>query len=175
MDALYEYLSVHWGNAEMHQHCWLWHINNSVPKEAAPRERDRKCDRIIVYVEVYLFRGANRDGTINAEMFASWSWCNVDLMKPDLPVNSFLDTHSVCTTNHTHTRHTCTLWDSGHTNEHVVISRSHVNIRTQILARRNVTFCDEMWHMPSANIICTYWSSGCYLCFYLGGTQKNTM
>lgn len=130
MDVLYKHLSVHWGNAEMHQHCWLWHINNSVPKETAPRERDRKCDRIIVYVEVYLFRGANRDGTINAEMFASWSWCNVDLMKPDLPVNSFLGTHTVCTPNHTHARpsaymYTLGFWSHKWTCSYFEKSRQH--------------------------------------------------
>lgn len=54
-----------------------------VPKETASRGRDRKCDRIIVYVEVYLFRGTNRwDHKYCTEMFASWSWRNVDLMKP---------------------------------------------------------------------------------------------
>lgn len=42
----------------------------SVHKETE-RGRDGKCDGIIVYVEVYLFRSTNRDGTINAEMSAS--------------------------------------------------------------------------------------------------------
>lgn len=40
-------------------------------QEETERGRDRKCDRIVVYVEVYLFRSTNRDGTINAEMSAS--------------------------------------------------------------------------------------------------------
>lgn len=145
----------------------------SVPKETASRGRGRKCDGIIVYVEVYLFRGTNRHGTANAEMFASWSWCNVDLMKPHLPVNSFLDAHTTCTPNHTCHQHTFTLCDSGHTNEYVVIPRSHVCVHTQILDR-SVTFCDEMWHVPSAYIVCRHWSSGCYLRLHLEGTQKNT-
>lgn len=42
----------------------------SVPNETE-RGRDRQCDRIIVYVVVYLFRGTDRDVTINAEMSAS--------------------------------------------------------------------------------------------------------
>ena len=44
----------------------------SVPEETEGGT-DRKCDMIIVYVVVYLFRGTNRAGTLNAEMSASRS------------------------------------------------------------------------------------------------------
>lgn len=39
----------------------------SMPKEIEI-DRDSQCDRIIVFVVVYLFRATNRPGTINAEM-----------------------------------------------------------------------------------------------------------
>lgn len=122
----------------------------SVPKEKE-RGRVRKCDRIIVYVVVHLFRGTNRAATITVETSASWSWRNVDLMKLRLPGNSFLDAH-ICTLNHTHawpqaSAHTPTFgfWSHKCTRSHFGESRQSSYADTFPLWPAGPEECHVLW------------------------------